>query len=297
MANRLLRPTCEKGLYTRIFLRMHPRRSLRLLETFIIRPDLALLVRHLEICGFYCEQASSLINEIPKVLEPDGTNALSLAKNIHSLALVGPRDWIYNPTRTGFRDTLSKMKLNRLKICRVFEPPRWLGCAPTTYRIWEGDLFEEIRTVLRAQPLLASFSLEYCSFSGETVRNLQSRLSPSDAPMLKHLIGDPDIAGAFISALSGLRCLDITGGCWEEETMTLMEQSPAANRASIWKLSLQMRDLNEQIWILLGRVLTLFPNTTTLQLEIPKYNPDERFEKEENYCSIVRALLLRSFSN
>lgn len=53
-------------------------RSIRLLEAFLLRPDLALLVRHLEIyfnfdtgCGF---------SRMPEGLRVNGADALSLAK-------------------------------------------------------------------------------------------------------------------------------------------------------------------------------------------------------------------------
>ncbi|KIO27558.1 hypothetical protein M407DRAFT_23244 [Tulasnella calospora MUT 4182] len=172
----------------------------------MIRPDLALLVQHLEICDSYCDRWSMPSDEIAKVLGPDGTNALRLAKNIRSLALLGPNDWIYRPERTGLRDAVSKMKLTHLKIEDTFGGTIWQGYSRSGYRDWEGDLGKEIRTILQAQPLLESLSFVKGSFYRKTVEQLQTHLQPSDAPRLKYLTGNPEFATACIGSISGLEC-------------------------------------------------------------------------------------------
>ncbi|KIO34725.1 hypothetical protein M407DRAFT_16677 [Tulasnella calospora MUT 4182] len=83
MVNRWLRSVCEQGLYQSISLPRHPRRSIRLLETFLLRPDLALLVQHLEIdCNFNLKPGA-----IPSAPQLEGLGALSLAQNIRSLSV------------------------------------------------------------------------------------------------------------------------------------------------------------------------------------------------------------------
>ncbi|KAG8933523.1 hypothetical protein FRC00_013116 [Tulasnella sp. 408] len=270
--------------------------SRRLLQTFIIRPDLALLVRHLEFSTFDSAESPYNWNDVPQVLKPDETNALSMAKNIRSLALVGPTDWIYGPNQTGFRDAVSKMKLTQLKLERMADSPIALRSARRLghkFRYLGPDYAEEIRGVLHAQPLLESLSIVGCSFSMDTLYNLPSQLVYLDLPRLKCLTGNPDIAAAFIGALPGLEYLNIIECYWTEQRVTSMEKSPVANRASISKLSVQMVNPDKKCWQYLGGILALFSNTETLQLQvvIKKYcwprNPHDQSEPGEDYFSTI----------
>ncbi|KAG9022419.1 hypothetical protein FS837_006373 [Tulasnella sp. UAMH 9824] len=292
--NRSLRPTCEKGLYTSIFLGKHPARSRRLLKTFIIRPDLALLVRHLEFSASDRSESPFDWNDVPEILKPTETNALSMAKNIRSLDLVGPTDWIHGPKHTGFRDAVSKMRLTHLKVERMAGSTRLLRSAHISgysLRYWGEDYAEEIRTILQAQPLLESVSFVGCTFSEETVENLPSQLVRSDVPRLRCLTGNPDIAAAFIAALPGLENLRIVDCYGSEDMVTFMERLPVTNRASISKLSLQILNPERHFWKHFGRALALFSNTETLQLQVVitrrQWSPDGQFEPGDDYLSTI----------
>ncbi|KAG9025226.1 hypothetical protein FS837_005038 [Tulasnella sp. UAMH 9824] len=189
------------------------------------------------------------------------------------------------------------MKLTHWKVEGTVDPTTWMGGTHVygRFRHWDGDYAEEIRTVLQAQPLLESLSFVGCSFSEETAENLRSYLVPSDLPRLKHLTGNPDIAAAFLCALPELEYLNIIERYWTEERVTSMEKSPFTNRASISKLSLQILNPDKKFWRQFARILALFSNVETLQLQvvITMYNwsPDEQFEPGEDYFStIVQAI-------
>ncbi|KAG8978189.1 hypothetical protein FRB90_008579, partial [Tulasnella sp. 427] len=259
MANRFLRPTCEESLYKRIFLATRTRRTLSLFKTFLLRPDLAALVQHLEIRASYCNSGSPYQADIPAGLDHDGANALALATNVRSLAIAGCRDWIHRPERTHIRKTVSKMKLTHLKIHHIYDDSIPKGCSRYTFKTWDGDFASELRSVLQAQPLLESLSLVDCALSWESRTNLLATLVHSDLPKLTHVAAIPDIACAFLDRLPGIERIGFTRSHWYEWMFDCLSACPLEHRASVREVTIRMPELAEQIKTELQRILPHLP--------------------------------------
>ncbi|KIO21307.1 hypothetical protein M407DRAFT_29082 [Tulasnella calospora MUT 4182] len=239
----------------------HAWRTVRLLETFLLRPDLALRVRHLDISAYYC---NNLCYErvIPDVLQFDGTNGLSLAKNVRSLTLSELRDWIHMPERTNFRAVVSTMKLTHLKIQGIRDGP----IIGDDYRMWNGNFFEGMLGVLQAQPSLESLSLVECKFSPAFLSDLGARLSGSDVPALRNLTAQPEVAAAFLTRISGPESIALAIDEWREPDLIPMSMGDAENRASVRELTFRVSQKRDWTREQVSRFLPLFPNVETLRV-------------------------------
>ncbi|KAG8944317.1 hypothetical protein FRC04_002037 [Tulasnella sp. 424] len=269
--NQRLRPICEQCLYEEISLSGQTRRSLRLLETFACRPDLALQVRRLEIDVSWFNKWEGWNEEMPQILSPDGMDALALARNIVSLRVSGDCSWTKLEARTAeaarLRETISKMKLIDLEIevPSKEDPDRF--CCTLGAR---NELGSRLLAILRAQPLLESFAFsELRVILAGTPYNIRSSIQDSDIPNLKSLTARQDMAAAFLPAAHRLESLSLTGWWgFHRQIMRTLEGLPAPRRASIQNLTLSVKRGEEEIWLNLPRILALFPNVQKLNVGI-----------------------------
>ncbi|KIO25967.1 hypothetical protein M407DRAFT_24717 [Tulasnella calospora MUT 4182] len=269
MVNRSLRSVCEQGLYQSIYLPWHPRRSLRLLETFLLRPDMALLVRHLEIDLNWRYFPA---NQVPGVLHPDGLEALCLAKNMQSLSLGGFGDWIWEPKMAKFRETIFKMKLVRLQVPDLRDPHtryacKWPGDSDSEDEdAWDGDLGDEIRTLL--QPLLEAVEFPDSSITYKTSGSLRDKLKHSDIPNLKSLQARPRLAMAFLPVTDRLERLNLTIEYWDDRLLSDMETKSKAIKLAIRHFTIRVWYDDDWLWSNLAKVFALFPKTEELSVAI-----------------------------
>ncbi|KAG8921095.1 hypothetical protein FRC01_000414 [Tulasnella sp. 417] len=291
MANRSLRSICEQALYRSIFLPRHPRRSLRLLETFLLRPDLALLVRHLEIDLSWRYPGIFPASQVPPVLQPYGLEALCLAKNIQSLSLAGAADWIWEPEMAKFREAIFKLKLVRLQVPLIRDPHTEYVCVwPGNSDIeddWDGDLGDEIRKLLRAQPLLEEFKLADTSITYKTSASLRDRLKASDIRSLKSLQAAPHVALAFLPVSDRLESLNLTLEEWGDRLSSDIETNAATAKLSVRRFTIRVWYHDEWLWKNLTKVFALFPKTEELSIAINSLTTAKGVEPARYYFEKV----------
>ncbi|KAG8921098.1 hypothetical protein FRC01_000417 [Tulasnella sp. 417] len=288
MASRRLLPLCEQGLYRSISLLELPHRSLRLLETFVLRPDLALLVQHLELDLECINPWEIPQDQIPSSLRPDGMGALSLAKNLRSFCLWGDEDWIWEPTKARYRETIFNMNLTRLEVPAIYDVKVRRSCVrrlPDAPPEWDGDLGAEIRKLLQTQPLLEDLALAETSISYQTVSSLESNLQPSDIPKLKSLEATPRIAAAFLSVASQLESLNLllTSWAWGDFDFSKLNGTPPAVRLSIRRLAIRVSYSDGWVWSHFDSVLGLFPNTEELSVVVSALTSSKEVEHAKHY--------------
>ncbi|KAG9018810.1 hypothetical protein FRB90_009280 [Tulasnella sp. 427] len=285
IVNRALRPICEQGLYESISIPKHRERSIRLLETVVARPDLALLIRHLSIDLSWLWSFS--YTHVGSPLQPNPLHALSLAKNLKSFAPHGLDDWIWEPMLSELRDAYFGMKLTRLEIPKLRGPYiqvfSWPG-DEIPADDWDGDVGQELCKIFQAQPLLEELVLPTSSILGETGDSLQTNLKDSDIPSLKLLQASPDDGPAFLTAALRLETLSLTIGDWNETVFSRLETASTVIRLSLRHFNIRVwlySDNQTWVWDNLDRVLGLFPNTEGLCITI---NASSRSDaKNANY--------------
>ncbi|KAG8894000.1 hypothetical protein FRC00_009705, partial [Tulasnella sp. 408] len=261
IVNRSFRSICEQELYQDISLPHHTFRSIRLLRTFLLRPDLALLVRHLEICFNF--DTSYEFSRTPEDLRVNGLGALSLAKNIRSLSLRGDVDWIWEASKDELRKAVSKMRLVRLTFHESWEYLR---------RNSRVDFGANIRRLLQAQPCLEEFrfseSIEDITFS--RVASLRACLQASDIPNLKSLKAPPVIAMVFLPLATRLESLDLMTADWDDRLLSEIESKAAAIKLSIRRLVIRVSNFyhDQWFWNNLNNVFALFPNLEYLSITV-----------------------------
>ncbi|KAG9041502.1 hypothetical protein FS837_012186 [Tulasnella sp. UAMH 9824] len=282
MVNRSLRSVCEQGLYHTISLPHHPCRSIHLVETFILRPDLASLVRHLAIDFSWIYEGVFPEAQLPSIIQPDALAALSLAKNVQSLILGGLESWIWEPELAKFREAVLEMKLARLEVPKLKDPHVEYGFECGIYinsdgeaaiwnrepETWGGDLGNEIRKLLQAQPLLEELTFPDSGISDTTEESLKANLLASDVPNLKSLQAGPGLAMAFLRVAPRLESLNVMLRLWDSNLLSEMETSSAAIKLSIRRFSIRVWDCDDWFWDNIAAVLSLFPNTEDLSVTI-----------------------------
>ncbi|KAG9045255.1 hypothetical protein FS837_006737 [Tulasnella sp. UAMH 9824] len=276
MVNRFLLPICEQRLYETIMLWGLPRRTLRLLETFILRPDLALLVRHLTVEVSWANGSGECHDEVPDVLKADGVEALSLAKNIVSLTVDGFGDWMKAPAFSRFRDLLSNLKLTSLTIPWVPDPTydlESLGSLEYEEEDREQEIVAEIRAVLQTQPRLEDLFFPSSYLSERILSILESDLLPSDVPNLKSLQADPRVAISFLAVSPGLESLTLFNTSWGDGLFFKLKVGSATIRSSLRRLAIRVWSSDEWFWVNLDKVFALFPNMETLYLAVDATTP------------------------
>ncbi|KAG8894764.1 hypothetical protein FRC00_008489 [Tulasnella sp. 408] len=290
MVNRYLRPVCEQGLYESISLPGHPRRSIRLLETFLLRADLALLVRHLEIDLSWQYLGQFPQSQVPSVIQPNALEALLLAKNIQSLSIGGYA--ICEPEKAEFREAIFKMKLIRLELPMMLDPesdeectypggfvfeesddeePAWSGDQDT----WDGGPGNEIRKLLQAQPLLEEFKLSDPEVLGTTAKWLQANILASDVPSLKYVQAAPEVAMAFLRVAPRLESLNLMLRRWDKTRFSQMKTYSAAANLSIRHFAIRVSYSDKWFWDNLTAVLSLFPDTQDLSVTVNSLTADK----------------------
>ncbi|KIO25970.1 carbohydrate esterase family 16 protein [Tulasnella calospora MUT 4182] len=278
MVNRSLRLICEKGLYQSISLSRHPRRSFRLIQTLLLRPDLALLIRDLKIDLGWLHHRPHTPGHVPSTLQPDAPAALLLAKHIQSLSLFGVGDWIWGPDKEALRGVIFKMKLVRLDLPWLHDPHTLYACIMTINgpgrnigNDWKGDLGDEIRRLLQAQPSLEEFNLPSTSITLKTSSSLQASLRPSDIPNLRSLQATPEVAIAFLPAAAQLKSLNLVVADWNDRLFSEFEAKSAAIRLFIRHFKIRVayysRD-HQWFWKNLDKIFSLFSNTEQLSVTI-----------------------------
>ncbi|KAG8971615.1 hypothetical protein FRC05_010961, partial [Tulasnella sp. 425] len=166
MANRYLRSIYEKILYRYINLYAQPRRSNALLRTFTLRPDLALLVRSLDIDLRWSE-----VNTLSRKLSlppahPARLGALARARNVNSLGLSGVA-WLWGEGMKNIQDLVSKMRLTSLRI------HEWWPIHSEPDLRYKAGVYANLRAVLQGQPRLLNLELKYFLFKMEAVHGVQ----------------------------------------------------------------------------------------------------------------------------
>lgn len=289
--NQRLRPICEQCLYRKISLSRQTRRSLRLLETFACRPDLALLVRRLEIDVSWFNKWEGWNEEMPHILSPDGMDALALARNIVSLCVSGDSNWTHARTAeaTRLRETISEMKLVDLEIEVPYKPdpngPIWV-CPRRRL-----DLGPKLLAILRAQPLLEGFVYSERLIRRGIPDSVRSYIQDSDISNLKSLTARQDIAAVFLPAAHRLESLSLTSW-WGFQIMPKLENLPAPRRASIQDLTMSAQHNEEEVWYNLPRILALFPNVQKLNVGIIVFEGRWRVPTATQFFNQVRFRLV-----
>ncbi|KAG9048669.1 hypothetical protein FS837_012297 [Tulasnella sp. UAMH 9824] len=221
MINRKLRSTCEQFLYRDIYVADMANRSLRLLTTFVLRPDLALLVRRLRMDLDWCIPESSIIYTIPHLLKPDGIAALSPAKNIRSLGL-SYLGWLSHPSLAHIYNMVSQMDLTSLEIIEDYYPEPNIEL-----------LMSNLRSTLLSLPKLEDLSLKFHPDKAELIKNIEV----PDVPSLNRYRGDVRFAKAFLNATTQLSTLELHFE-YNDPLDTLLRESWSGN--SIKDLSVQI---------------------------------------------------------
>ncbi|KAG8944308.1 hypothetical protein FRC04_002028 [Tulasnella sp. 424] len=229
----------------------------------------SLLVEHLEIDLSWLRPGHFPQSQVPPVTQPDGFAALSLVMNIRSLSLEGIADWIWGPDLAKLREVVFNMKLIRIEIPFLRDPHARYACVwPGSSNIedkWEGDLGEEIRKLLQAQPLLEEFKLTDSSI---TWTSLYGSLKTSDVPNLKSLQATPNVAVAFLRAAPRLESLNLMITEWDDRLFSEMETNSAAVGPFIRRFTIRVWYYETWLWDNLAKVLALFPGMEELSITI-----------------------------
>lgn len=263
MVNRSLRPVCEQQLYKSICLPRHPQRTIRLLETFLLRPDLALLIRHLEIDFDF------------NLNSQEGVDVLSLAKNIQSFSLARDENWIWESYKGKLRQAIFKMQLVRLEIPVLKDPHTLHHFCDGGWNYWPGadrsvDVGDAIRKLLQAQPSLEELKFSNSDLSSKSVASLQACLRSSDIPSLKSLQATPWVALAFLPVAPRLESLNLMLVKWDDGLIDEIESKSAAIKLSIRRFDIRVWHSKSDSWFWknLAKVLALFPNAEQLSVAI-----------------------------
>ncbi|KAG9048671.1 hypothetical protein FS837_012299 [Tulasnella sp. UAMH 9824] len=270
MVNRFLLSIYEAILYRCINICTLPNRSICLLETFELRPDLALLVHTLNI-----DLRPSVVGTASQPAQttaasPGGyarIRALGLAKNVRSLGISG-LSWLPDERLNAFQEVMSTMELKSL---RILEPR---PVSDVHHLEHKEEVVANLRRVLQAQPLLTELDLEFRLFKME-VKNggndVQFGIQKSDVPSLRTLGIRASTIMPLLTAIGPgqLETLNIYEWKWQHHNMLVSSFSHLAETSQkIRKLCLSMRwTLNLCFWGFdFGQVLKLFPNLESLTI-------------------------------
>ncbi|KAG8933414.1 hypothetical protein FRC01_009410, partial [Tulasnella sp. 417] len=213
MVNRAFRETCERILYRNIHLLHTPGRTLHLCKTFVLRPDLALVVRDLEVrleWFHVTPKRGTRVHTLPRFSDKTKTKAfnpveaLSLAQNVTSFTARGIV-WAADNDMAPVRDLVCGMKLTRLKI-NVFPS------LPNPNRDYDEEIMSYLCAILQAQPLLehltlpSTFIIDQANFPSPT-ESLPPWETPDpliinwpEIPNLRSLGASVSVAASLISA-------------------------------------------------------------------------------------------------
>ncbi|KAG8901816.1 hypothetical protein FRC00_004318 [Tulasnella sp. 408] len=209
--------------------------------------------------------------------------------------LSGVAGWIWEPEMAKFREAIFKMKLVRLHIPPIRDPHTEYICTwPGDSVIeddWDGDLGDEIRKLLQAQPLLEEFkSSDVASITYKTSASLGDKLKHSDIPSLKSLQANPELALAFLLVADRLESLDLTIADWGDRLFSEIETKSAAIRLSILRFSIRVwysSDDHPWFWENLAKVLSLFPNMEQLSVTVNSLTSKKEVEPAQYYFDMI----------
>ncbi|KAG8927255.1 hypothetical protein FRC01_007764 [Tulasnella sp. 417] len=290
IVNRFIRPICEERLYKIILLATCPRRSLRLLETFVARPDLALLVHYLSIDAGEVEEYQGSGRSLGGV-NFDGAAALSLVKNLRhfSLWMWGSANWLREPGYASLRKVTFNLKLRGLMLPYIFDWTTWDNFrAGWNLAGRSKDMVHDIRSLLQAQPRLEHLSLIFCKLSDEVLSILKANLLSSDVPSLTSLEADQDVAIPFIAAAAELTSLKLSiSGEWGDESFSELERSSIKSKFSLRHLAVEATSTDGWLLENFARVFALFPRMEELKLGIPAVSEDPDLQPPEYYFHAV----------
>lgn len=252
MVNRTLRSACEPDLYRNIWIINQPNRSLRLLNTLSLRPDLALTIRELKINLGWFDPKVVAGYKLPDVLQPDGLAPLSLVRNIRSLDIGGLK-WLSSPSLANIRRIVSQMELTSLVISGPY------------YTLQNSDqeanqiVISNLRAILQSQP-----QLEFLSLTPYAVQPaLLNAIEDADVSNLRKFQGTTSCAEVFLDVAPKISKLDLQ---FEREGLAYSPSGEGWNGHKIRALVISL-DLNKiSNWDDFGSFLARFPNTESLSL-------------------------------
>ncbi|KAG8944306.1 hypothetical protein FRC04_002026 [Tulasnella sp. 424] len=180
------------------------------------------------------------------------------------------------------------MKLVRIEIPILRDPHTRYACVwPGDSKIeakWEGDLGEEIRKLLQAQPLLEEFNFsDSNSITYKTAASLQASLKASDVPNLKSLQATPIVAMAFLPVSPRLESLNLMITNWDDGLFSQMETNSAAIGPFIRRFTIRGWYSDKWLWNNLAKVFGLFPKTEELSIAINSLTTAENVEPARYY--------------
>ncbi|KAG8896712.1 hypothetical protein FRC00_005419 [Tulasnella sp. 408] len=259
MVNRKLHSVCEQYLYRVIWLVAHPYRSLRLLDTLAHRPDLALLVRELQIDLERCHPEAIVKSTIPDILQPDGLAPLSSARNIRSLNIGGLK-WLSDPTLAHIRRIVSQMELTSLMISDPYDSP------PNDDEEVNQMVISDLRAILQSQPQLTFLRLTSRAVQPALLKSIEAE----DVPNLRKFQGTIQYAEAFLNAAPKLTKLDlqIPRG---RLAYSLLDERRKGDKIQDLAISLDFYQVSG--WDDFGSLLSRFPNTESLYLRAYGLHP------------------------
>lgn len=259
--HRLLRSIYEAILYRCINLQPLSSRSIGLLETFKLRPDLALQVHTLDI-----DLRPTVVSALhPTQSVSQDITALALAKNIKSLGILG-LSWLPGKRLNAFQNAICGMKLKSLRI-KELEP------ASTIHnRNHKEEVVANLRQVLQAQPLLESLDLDFLFFRMEVNKGgeIQFGIQKSDVPRLRTLGTHASTVVPLFEAIDGGQLDSLTIYYWKKEyhdSLVSSFSNPARTSQKIRRLHLSTFWTADRGWGFdLGQALELFPNIESLKI-------------------------------
>ncbi|KIO31232.1 hypothetical protein M407DRAFT_19848 [Tulasnella calospora MUT 4182] len=277
MVNRAFSQTCERILYRSIHLPNTPGRTLHLCKTFVLRPDLALLVRELDIFLAWVHVLPERRGHTPpkfpnknKTRTFTPAEALALATNVRSFKVVGI-PWAFNEDMTSIRGLVCNMKLTRLTI-------NAFPSLPNPNRDPDEGIRSYLYTILHAQPLLEHlelpdlFVIRFLEGYSSTWPHTLATFPPSesyppllikwpDMTNLRSLASSACVAASFIPATPKLERLSIA--FYDEENFLFMPYPEECGRR-IRTLTLTLPPGTSWIQDNLGKILYSFPSVETL---------------------------------
>lgn len=263
--NSHLRSVYEQTLYRHVFLYIKPHRSVGLLRTFTLRPDLALLVHSLDIDLRPCEVKISSGSTRLQSSHSARLDPLALARNIKSFGLSGVA-WLCGEEMEPIQNLISKMKLTSF---RVYE---WWPNDPSPQIEHCQMVFANLRKVLQGQPLLQDLRLEYfllkrdSGYVGSTPIGIES----SDLPNLRTLRADAATVAAILPTVATGQLSTLEMDSWGNSNHSLLVSSFTClteARQRVRKLHLSIEWNSSRGWGFdFGRILELFPNVESLRV-------------------------------
>ncbi|KAG8951680.1 hypothetical protein FRC04_005701 [Tulasnella sp. 424] len=264
MTNQQLRSIYEKILYRHINLYAQPHRSNALLRTFTLRPDLALLVRSLDI-DLRWSEVNTLSGQLSiSPAHPARLGALASMRNINSFGLSGV-GWLWGEGMKDIQDVVSKMRLTSLRI------HEWWAIHSEPDLRYKAGVYANLRAVLQGQPRLLNLELKYFLFKMEAARGVQIPIGiqSSDIAGLRTLNAEAYTVASILPAIGDqLESLEMHN--WKGKNTDLLTTSFSSFTAAtggVRKLHLSMQWIYNSGWDFdFGPTLELFPNVESLRI-------------------------------